>query len=183
MRKENAIQSIVVVILAVTVLVMSIGYALYAQTLTINGTATFTASKWDVHFDTGTLNETTTVKATTMEKSNTLIEYTVTLPSPGTSYSFTVNAKNFGTIDAKLTKLTMTGLTDAQKKYIEYKVSYNGTEYTQTTDGLAVALAAGASHPVVVTVTYKYPPESTDLPTTDESVDLTLALDYEDNTN
>lgn len=182
MRKEGIIQSVVIVVLAVTVLVMSVGYALYAQQLTVNGTATFTKAKWDVHFDTTTFNESSTIKATTKEVGNTAITYSVTLPSPGSTYSFTVNAKNFGTIDAKMTKITLSGLTAAQSEYIEYIVSYNGTVYNATTDELNVPLASAASHPLVVTVNYVLPDDPTALPTVaDETVNLTVALDYADN--
>ncbi len=179
MRKENLVQNIVMIVLAVAVLVMSVGYALYAQTLNISGTATFSKASWDVHFDTTSFNESTTIVASAKDLGNTLITYEVTLAKPGDTYSFSVNAKNFGTIDAVMKKITLSGLTDAQKKFISYKVSYNGTEYTQTTDGLSVALAADATHAVVVTVEYLLPEEATDLPTVDTTVNLTVALDYE----
>ena len=182
MRKEGIIQSVVIVVLAVTVLVMSVGYALYAQQLTVNGTATFTKAKWDVHFDTTTFTESSTIKATTKNVGNTAISYDVTLPSPGSIYSFSVNAKNFGTIDAKMTKITLSGLTAAQSKYIEYTVKYNNVTYAATTDGLSIPLAADASQALEVTVKYVLPDNPADLPTdADVTVSLTVALDYEDN--
>ena len=59
MRKENNVQNIVIILLAVVVLVMTVGYAAFASTLTINSsTATFKKAKWDVHFDTTTYNQT-----------------------------------------------------------------------------------------------------------------------------
>ena len=180
MRKENNVQNIVIIVLAVTVMVMSIGYATYAQTLNINGTATFNKAVWDVHFDTNTFSETSTIKATTKDVGNTLISYTVTLPKPGDKYTFTVNAKNFGTIDAALQKITLSGLTEAQQKFIDYKVSYAGTEYTQTTDSLAIDLAAEASAPIIVTVEYKKPQAASDLPNENVTVSLTAAFDYVD---
>lgn len=180
MRKDNLVQNVVIVVLAVTIMVMSVGYALYSQTLNINGTATFSKANWDVHFDTGTFNETSTIKSTTHNVGNTLITYEVTLPRPGTEYSFTVNAKNFGTIDAVLKGITLSGLTAAQQAYITYNVSYNGTVYNASATGLSVALASGASHPVIVTVGYVLPADPTALPTVaDETVSLTVALDYE----
>ena len=186
MRKEKGVQNIVIVVLAVAILVMSVGFALYSQNLNITGHATFEKAKWDVHFDTGTnnanFNETSTIKASSKTIANTSIEYTVTLPKPGDSYSFTIPVKNFGTIDAKLTSITMSTLTEAQAKFITYKLSYAGTDYTQTTTGLSDVLAAGASKNVVVTVTYNLPANAEDLPTEqDVTVDLTAQLHYEDN--
>ena len=180
MRKESNVQNIVIVVLALTIMVMSVGYALYAQTLNINGTATFNKAVWDVHFDTATFSETSTIKATTKDVANTLISYTVTLPKPGDEYSVTVNAKNFGTIDAVLKKITMTGLTTQQAKFITYTVSYAGTAYTQTTDNLNIDLAAEASAPIIVTVQYKKPDAAEDLPSENQTVTLTAAFDYVD---
>lgn len=180
MRRENYIQNVIIALLAITVLAMSIGYAAYTQQLNVNGTATFSKATWDVHFDTDSFNETSTIKATTKEVGNTTITYAVTLPKPGSEYSFTVNAKNFGTIDATMKKITLSGLTAAQAKYITYTVSYNGTDYTTTTDNLSIPLAANASHPLTVTVAYVLPAEATDLPQVDTDVNLTVALDYED---
>ncbi len=179
MRKENLVQNVVMVVLAVAILVMSVGYALYSQTLNINGKATFSKANWDVHFDATTFNESTTIKANPKDIGNTTITYEVKLEKPGDKYSFSVNAKNFGTIDAVMKKITLSGLTEAQKKFISYKVSYNGTEYTETTDGLSEALAKDASHNVIVTVEYLLPDEASALPSEDVTVNLTVALYYE----
>ena len=182
MRKENNVQNIVIILLAVVVLVMTVGYAAFASTLTINSsTATFKKAKWDVHFDTTTYNQTSTIQATSHTESNTSLTFAVTLNKPGDVYTFTINAKNFGTIDAVMKKITMSGLTAAEAKYISYKINYNGTDYTETTDNLSHALAAEASHTVTVTVKYEIPNNSADLPTEeDHTVTLTAAFDYED---
>ena len=178
MRKERSLQNIVIVVLAVAILAMSVGFAAYSQNLNINGTATFTAAKWDVHFDTETFVEKSEIKASSKEVGNTAITYSVTLPKPGSTYSFEVNVKNFGTIDAKLTKITLSGLTEAQKKYISYTVNYDGTDYDETTDGLADDLLVNDTHTLNVTVAYLLPADSADLPATDVEVNLTIALDY-----
>ena len=178
MRQEKGLQNIIIVVLSVAVLAMSVGFAVYAQQLNVNGTATFSAAKWDVHFDTASFTETSTIQATSKTVGNTAITYSVTLPSPGSDYSFTVNAKNFGTIDAALEAITLSGLTEAQKKYISYTVNYNGTDYTETTDGLAEDLSVNDTHALTVTVAYLLPDEAADLPEEDVEVNLTVALDY-----
>ena len=157
MRQEKGLQNIIIVVLSVAVLAMSVGFAVYAQQLTVNGTATFTAAKWDVHFDTDSFDETTTIKATEKNVGNTAITYSVTLPSPGSDYSFTVKVKNYGTIDAALEAITLSGLTEAQKKYVSYTVNYNGTDYDETTDGLAEDLSVDETHSLTVTVAYLLP--------------------------
>ena len=181
MRKEKNLQNLTLVFLAIAVLIMSVGFAAYNQTLNITGTTTFSAAKWDVHFDTSTFNETSTIKATTKNVGDTAITYSVTLPSPGSTYSFTVNAINAGTINAQLKKITLSGLTTAQQEYITYTVNYAGTDYTATTDGLAINLPAGSSNTaqVTVTVNYVYPEAASSLPATDQELTLTAAFDYQ----
>lgn len=178
MRQEKGLQNIIIVVLSVAVLAMSVGFAVYAQQLNVNGTATFTAAKWDVHFNTSSFAETGSINATSKNVGNTAITYSVTLPSPGTEYSFTVDVKNYGTIDAALEAITLSGLTEAQKKYISYTVNYNGTDYTETTDGLAEDLMVDDTHTMTVNVAYILPAESEYLPTSDVEVNLTVALDY-----
>jgi hypothetical protein len=183
MRREKSLQNIVIVVLAVAILAMSVGFATYNQSLNINGTATFTASKWDVHFDTSTYNETSTIKASSKETGNTAITYNVTLPKPGSTYSFEVDIKNYGTIDASLKKITMSGLTADQAKYISHVVNYGGTDYTSTTDNINRVLAASTHETAKVTVTVSYltPANASDLPEEDdENVTLNVQFDYVD---
>lgn len=183
MRKENNVQNYVIVILSITLLVMAVGFAAFSQNLSISSsTATFKKAKWDVHFDTTTFAETSTITANPAPTvSNTNVAFTVTLNKPGDVYSFRINARNFGTIDAKMKKITMSGLTTEQAKYVGYTITYAGDDYTQTTDNLNYPLAAEASHSVIVTVRYLLPANASDLPSEqDQTVNLSAAFDYED---
>ena len=182
MRKENNVQNYVIVILTITLLVMSVGFAAFSQTLTVSSsTATFKKAKWDVHFDTDSFTETTAITATSHTVTNNNVSFAVTLNKPGDVYSFRISAKNYGTIDAKMTGITMSGLTEAQAKYVSYTVTYAGEEYTQTTSGLNFPLAAEGSHAVVVTVKYLLPENAADLPSEqDQTVNLSAAFEYED---
>ena len=182
MRKENAVQNVVIVVLAVVVLVMSVGYAAFAQTLTISSsTATFKKAKWDVHFDDTSFDETTTITSTTHTVTTDDITFTVTLDKPGDEYSFDIDVVNEGTIDALLKKITMSTLTAAQAEYVEYTITYAGTDYSSTTDNINEALDAEDSETVTVLVKYKMPADPDDLPTTqDQQITLTASFDYVD---
>ena len=114
MRQERGLQNTVIVVLAIAILVMSVGFATYSENLKINGTATFNKATWDVRFNKTSFSETSDIKATTKSVEDQVISYSVTLPKPGSIYSFTVNVQNYGTIDAELKKITMTGLTAEQ---------------------------------------------------------------------
>ena len=183
MRKENNIQNYVIVILTITLLVMTVGFAAFSQTLTVSSsTATFKKSVWDVHFDTTTFSETSTITANPAPTvSNTNVSFAVTLNKPGDVYSFRISAKNFGTIDAKMTGITMSGLTADQAKYVSYKITYAGDDYTQSTSNLNYPLAAEGTHSVIVTVKYLLPDDASDLPSDqDQTVNLSAAFEYED---
>lgn len=106
--------------LLAVVFVMAVGYAAFAQQLTINGTATIN-SKWDVHFNpafTGTtvVDEVTPVKATvgklsdgttdastiptgtiSYDSTNTTATISASLTQPGDKVVFTLRPTNYST--------------------------------------------------------------------------------------
>jgi len=116
MEKKKNTQIFVIAILSVAILVMSVGFASYASTLNINGTATVGANKWSVHYVTDSYAETSGSKvATSHNLTNTDFTFAVTLDQPGDFYEATATIINDGTFDANLTSLTMNTLTAAQK--------------------------------------------------------------------
>lgn len=184
MEKKRNGQIAVIAVLAVAIVLMSVGFATYASTLNINGTATVKANKWSVHFDDTTYKETTgSVAATNHSVNNTTATYTVTLSKPGDFYEFSVDVVNDGSFDAVLKAITMSTLTAAQQKYLTYTLTYDGTAYTQSQSGLSLSLpsASGSNTKTVkVRVEYIQPESSSDLPTdADATVTLTASLDYE----
>lgn len=190
MERQRGAQTLLIAVLAVAVLAMSIGFAAaaYNQNLTIGGTNNVTAkaAKWSVHYDTTTYKETTGtdyVAATAHDLTTTAWTFTATL-EPGQTYEATANVVNDGTFDAKLANITMSALETAQKEYLKYSVFVNGTEYTQTTNGLSVSLpkmngTTPGSNTVKVVVKYIIPSDPNVLPTTDQTVTLSATLGYE----
>ena len=190
MNKEGRFQNVLIILLAVAVVGMSIGFAAFSSQLTITGNATFEKAKWEVIWDNTTLVETetnaTNQGTVVVDNNNMNVTYNVTL-KPHTSYSFTVNAKNNGTFDAKLTGITFTGKTPAEvasdySGKIGYKFTYGGTNYTQTTNtsGSNIILAKnGGTAPVVVTLEYPLPESANDLLAQDVNVTLGVQLNYE----
>ena len=95
--------------LLAVVFVMAVGYAAFAQLLTINGTATIDSS-WDVHFDPnqdtasptmgtgGTVQPTGTIA---YSEGNTVATLTANLKQPGDEVSFTLKPSNYGSLAAK----------------------------------------------------------------------------------
>lgn len=180
MKNTKRKESMVVLLLVAVIALMTVGFAAYTRTLNINGTVTAKGSPWNVHYINNDITESAnSVAATTKSVNDTNFAFTVTLEKPGDFYEATVNVKNEGTINAVLKKITMSSLTTEQAKYLTYTVTYNGTAYTATTDGLSVALNAAATHPVKVRVEYKADALQDELPSSDTEVTVTGKLDYE----
>lgn len=119
---ENMHKSSVIMILVAVVLIMSIGYAAFAQKLTINGTSTITSS-WDIYIEDIAVNNKTldaeNVSASVDDKLSATFQ--ANLVSPGSSVTYDVTVKNGGNLNAKLDSLTFT---DSNNEAILY--SYAG---------------------------------------------------------
>lgn len=180
MEKKKNTQLIIIGVLSFAILFMSVGFAAYAQNLTINGTTTFGSTKWSVHFDENDSNFVVTSgsKEITKTLGGTSITYSTTLSAPGDFAEFTVPVINDGNFDATLKKIIMTAPSQA---YVKYRVWYNGTEYASTDESLNIDLLHTSPNTasVKVRVEYVQPTNSTDLPTTGNvDVNLTVSLDY-----
>lgn len=182
MEKQKNVQMVIIAILAVAVLTMSIGFAIFTQTLDINGDVTVVHSSWNIQFDTTSYTEgagSVTVAEDKRTLSGTSMSYEVTLTKPGDFYEFTIDVNNKGTFDANLTGITMTELSEAQQKYLTYEIEYNDIIYTATTTGLTIPLANTTGVKTVrVKVAYIQPENSADLPSTDVNLTLDASLTY-----
>jgi len=181
MEKRKDGQLIAIAALAIAIVFMSVGFAVFAQNLNINGTATVEKAVWDIHFNESSFATSTNSVAVTptFDSTSTALSWTATLKKPGDFAEFTVDVKNFGTFDANLKSITLSGLTDTQKKYLKYLVSYDGGTYDNNVSGLSKPLAADASKTVKVKLEYFQPTDSADLPSTDVNVSLSAVLGYE----
>ncbi len=182
MEKKKNLQMGIIGVLAVAVLFMAIGFAAYSQTLNIQGDVTVKASKWSIHWDTASYQLLTNSKPISNESglptlSNTSVSFQTVLEKPGDFFGFTIDAVNDGTIDAQLKKITLTSSVTAD--YLSYEVSYDGTTYTSTTDGLSIDLGADESATVQVKVTYVQVADPTALPAEDVNVTVSANFDYE----
>jgi uncharacterized membrane protein len=88
--------------------------------------------------------------------------------NPGESYSFEVDAKNIGTLDAKLKSFALSGLTEEQSMFIDYEV--HGLSANQI-------LKAGSSK--TVTVVVKYDTNVVNgMVLTEQTLDLSFILNF-----
>ncbi len=126
MKKQNiAIIGVIAFVLAIAV-----GYALFSETLTVNGTAT-AKGDFDVEFtEVGEITKVgyteqvagTEIAAISSDK-NTLTITVNKLDYPGAYVEIPVTITNKGSIDAKLKNISETGLTETDRAI---KVTYSG---------------------------------------------------------
>lgn len=189
MEKKRNSQTIIIAVLAVAVLFMSVGFALFAQTLNIQGNVQVEPAKWSVRWDSTSYQKSTgsvdildgnLTANSGPTLTNTDVTFGAKLTKPGDFAEFTINAINDGTFDAQLTAITLTSLTAAQAKYLEYTVTYNGVEYDASATGLSIDLPATGTNTVTVKVNVKYvqPENAAELPATQQTVSLSASFDY-----
>lgn len=141
MEKKNY----VIIALVCAIAVMAVGYSLLAQTLTINGTATI-SSNWNVAITgitEGDNQGTTATNTTPAGYTGTSATFNVELVKPGDKMVYDITVKNSGTLNAKLTGLTVNPSVTAETG-IYYKVT--GVTQDVTT------LDAGQTNTVTVEV-------------------------------
>lgn len=133
-------QSIAIIAVVAFVLAVAVGYALFSETLTINGTAT-ARGDFDVEFtsvgeikkagytDTkGTADAPSDIATISADK-NTLTITVDKLDYPGAYVEIPVTITNKGSISAKLKEIRETGLTAADRAI---KVTYTGIAASET---------------------------------------------------
>ena len=151
-----------VLALVVSLVAVSLAYAGFSQTLTVNGTATVKAASWNVHFtnlravtNTGNASETThpTLTATNIG------DYAVVLRTPGDSITYTFDVENTGTFDAEWTGLSMnstptcSGDTNATNvcNNITYELFENTTKKTAADHSILAANGGKKTYKLVIT--------------------------------
>ena len=181
--KEGRFQNVLILLLAVAVVGMSIGFAALQSQLTINGNATFQGAKWEVIWDNNTLQETDDKDLGTVviNNNNLNIDYDVNM-TPDSAYGFTVNVKNNGTFTAKLTGIVFDGKSpaDVNTTYgskLGYVFTYDNTAYTSNATP-NVTIAPNESKTVTVRLTYPMPGEVTDLINSTVTEKLSVQLNF-----
>lgn len=171
-KRESRNKNILIGALIAVVLIMGVGYAAFAQQLTINGNANIT-STWDVHIQSitpGTPKGTASnVSATVDPSDNTKATFSTNLVSPGDSLTYTVTVVNAGTIDAMVDTDGITFTEGPNNQAIKY--SYSGIN-----DGTKVAANDGTAQ---FTVTVTYDSSVTSQPSAEQLTNtLTMNLDF-----
>lgn len=164
-------QSITIIGVIALVLAVAVGYALFSETITINGTAT---AKGDFDIEFTSVGEITKVGYTKVgeeeiavisEDKNTLTVTVNKLDYPGAYVEIPVTITNKGSISAKLKEIRETGLTADSRSV---KVSYTGIAASET------VIAQNDTQSMTIKVEW-----DKDVNTSAENVQFMIELDYE----
>lgn len=150
-KNDEKKRSVVIITVFLLLLLLGLGYAALTTTLNITGRATVKKQTWDIKLQNPNVI-TGSVSAAVPTVSGTTATYTITLAKPGDFYEFKIDARNDGTIDAKIGEApVISGLSTEMAKLIDYTVTYE--------DGTAIAkddsLAAQSTKTLKVRVEYK----------------------------
>ena len=176
MEKNRKTTIAVVAALIIAVVSLGIAFAAFSSTLTINGTATISASNWDIHFSDASDGKTTggtvtpslsnslaSATATSTSTAATLtgsaFTWGATFKSPGDKVQYHFYVTNQGDYNAILSSISTPGVTckkgsadeTAYCHYISYTVSYDesGNQPVSANDTLNV----GQTKNIYVTAT------------------------------
>ena len=99
--------------LLAVVFVMAVGYAAFAQQLTINGSAEITSS-WNVHmkdeganYNPESIMGTTPTGSVDVDEGGLTATFSANFTSPGDKITYTIPIENTGTLDARLDTITL----------------------------------------------------------------------------
>ena len=109
-----------------------------------------------------------------IDESKTGISYSVSLAKPGEYYSFTADIVNSGTHDAKIYEIINNGLTTAQKKYLDYEITYKDGTIIKLDD----TLNAESKKTIRFMVKFKDDIQASDLPSDNTDLNLSYKIVY-----
>lgn len=163
--------------LAIIIGSMGMGYAYLTQRLFIEGKTTLSSANWNVHFEniqpvSGSV--TPTVEPTITDDTN--ISFGANLANPSEFYAFTVDVVNEGSIDAMIDSFSLLPeLTEAQSKYLSYKVTYE--------DGSILAehqkLTGHSMETLKISFEYMDGVPLVDYPSENQNLSVMFSLNYE----
>lgn len=187
-EKKRDTQTLIIVGLIAVILCMSIGFAVYARTLNINGTVNVKGSQWSVHYVANSYNEKDySVEADNVSLNSTTLTYSVDLPQPGDTYEFYIDVINDGTLRAQLDSVVTTQLTQEQAQYMSIEMTYNPDKNSSTYEDFGngnkvltnpIVLDPNKQARLNVKIQYKYDVEADVLPEEDATINFATTLNY-----
>ena len=175
--KYNYKRTFFAMFLFIVLFCFGVGYSFLTTNLSIDGTSNVKSASWDIHFSNVVVSS-GSVNASNQPaiSNNTTVTFNTSLEEPGDYYEFTVDVVNAGTLNAKLDSISITpNLTDAQKEYFNYVVTY-------ADDNLPIlandSLAAGATETIKVRFEYIVNGDTSLYPGEDIDFEFSVSMNY-----
>ena len=110
---------------------ITLGYSILSEVLSIEGNTTVKKNSWIIYFDSVDIasdsvsndDSNNDARITNAAKDN--IKFSANLKNPGDFYEFTVYTVNDGSIDASVSSIEKSPLTEEQAKYLDFEVKYD----------------------------------------------------------
>ena len=174
-KKKNTIMFLIILILGLT-----IGFAILTQTLKIDGTGLVKGNSWDIHWaNPEVIDGSASDVIPTLSNSNTLATYEIDLYNPGDYYEFTIDAVNAGTLDAEILKIDNNFYNSSDEEidlpgYLKSTI----TNIDGTSIEKGQRLNSQESKKYKVRVDYRDDVDSSELPSTDETITGKISIEY-----
>ena len=173
--KDRKILYMILGIVFMSVFTLTVAYAALNAVLDISGSAQVSSAEWDVHFDNVKVTNGSVSGDDPRITSPTTATFLTTLNMPGEFYEFTIDVVNDGSIDAMIENITKTPtLTSEQAKYLKYDITYQNGESITTKQ----LVEKKSFVRLKVRLEFRNDLSSSDLPTSSETLNLGLQLDY-----
>ena len=164
-------------LIIVTLLLVSVGYALINTTLKLNGSSKIKKARWNIYFDKVEHESGVTSTETKIDDKKTTVSFDIDLEKPGDYYQFNVDTVNDGTIDAIIDSTELTGLTNTTKEIIDYDVTYSDGSSVNKCD----ILNSGDRKTLLVKVKYFDDVKEDELLENNENLKLKFKINYVQN--
>ena len=168
---------IIILILVLLLMGVTVGYSVLSTSLTITGVTKIKSTKvWDVYFENiqvtnGSVPE--TIKPY-MNKEKTTITYAAEFSKPGDFYEFTVNVRNGGSIDAKVSDVP--SITVAEEDMF-LKQSFTHSDDSPIV--LGEVIKVGAYKKYKVRVEFDESIVASQIPTEKQTITFTVNIPFE----
>ena len=175
-HKFNPKRSYIFMILFLSLVSLTVGYAFLTQSMAIEGVSQIVGATWDIHFENIQIKSgsvTPTEEATITNP--TTITFGVQLDNPGDFYEFNVDVVNAGTFNAMIESvMVLPVLTPEQLEYLEYTIMYiNEVELAPFQ-----RLDAGNQETLTIRFYYKEGVEVDSYPFEDQEIEVSIEIIY-----
>lgn len=100
------------------------------------------------------------------------VEFTTELEKPGDYIEFSVNVVNYSNLDAKISEIAKSSLTEQEQKYLKYEVKY--IDNSDIKEGQI--LKSKETKTIKIRLEYKYDITADDLPTSDNILNSNFSI-------